>query len=682
MAGFAPNPADNIAVATIRTLAADVVAKANSGHPGAPMGMAPAAHVLFTRFLNANPKDSKWFNRDRFVLSNGHACALQYIMLHLMGYKLSMDDLKQFRQLDSLTPGHPEAGHTDGIEVTTGPLGQGISNAVGLAIAQAHLGAVYNKPGFELINNYTYAFTGDGCLMEGVASEACSLAGHLQLGNLIAIYDDNHITIDGDTNVAFTEDVQKRFEAYGWQVLHIDNGDSDLEGIYNAIAAAKAEKNKPTLIKMKTTIGFGSKQQGTHGVHGSPLKADDISALKTKFGFKPEQQFYVPDETYAAYAEVAKKGAELEAAWDKLLAAYGEKYPKEHAELTRRIAGKLPEGWEKALPTYTPSDPAQASRKLSEIVLSKLVPVLPELVGGSADLTGSNLTKVKGQTDFQPPSTNLGTYAGTYIRYGVREHGMGAIGNGLVAYGGIIPYVATFLNFVSYGVGALRLAALSHQQVIWVGTHDSIGLGEDGPTHQPVETAAHLRAIPNLAFWRPADGNETSAAYYKAITMSGTPSVLSLSRQNLPNLEGSTIERASKGGYVVHEVEGEDLTIVSSGSEVSIAIEAAGILKEQGIKARVVSLPCWLLFDQQPKEYRLSVLRSGAPILSLEALSTLGWQKYSHEQYGLPAWGASAPYQKVYEKFGITGKNIASVGKKIIDFYKGKEVVSPLDKAL
>lgn len=682
MAGFAPHSADTAAVATIRTLAADVVAKANSGHPGAPMGMAPAAHVLFTRFLNTNPKSSKWYNRDRFVLSNGHACALQYIMLHLMGYKLSMDDLKQFRQLDSITPGHPEAGHTDGIEVTTGPLGQGISNAVGLAIAQAHMGALYNKPGFELINNYTYAFTGDGCLMEGVASEACSLAGHLQLGNLIVIYDDNQITIDGDTAVAFTEDVQKRFEAYGWQVLHVADGDSDLEGIYNAIATAKEEKNKPTLIKMKTTIGFGSKLQGTHGVHGAPLKADDISALKTKFGFQPDQKFYVPQETYAAYAEVAKKGAELEAAWTKLLAAYGEKYPKEHAELTRRISGKLPEGWEKALPVYTPADAAQASRKLSEIVLGKLCPIMPELVGGSADLTGSNLTKVKGQTDFQPPSTNLGTYQGTYIRYGVREHGMGAIGNGLVAYGGIIPYVATFMNFVSYGVGALRLSALSHQQVIWVATHDSIGLGEDGPTHQPVETAAHLRAIPNLAFWRPADGNETSAAYYMALTMNGTPSVLSLSRQNLPNLENSTLERACKGGYVVHEVEGEDLTIVSSGSEVSIAIEAAGLLQQQGLKARVVSLPCWLLFDQQPREYKLSVLRSGAPILSLEALSTLGWQKYSHEQYGLPAWGASAPYQQVYEKFGITGKNIASVGKKIVDFYKGKEVVSPLDKAL
>ncbi|KAK7469243.1 Transketolase [Stygiomarasmius scandens] len=681
---FTPVQSDDVAIATIRTLAADVVAKANSGHPGAPMGMAPAAHVLFSRFVNANPKNSKWFNRDRFVLSNGHACALQYVLLHLLGYKLSMDDLKAFRQLDSLTPGHPEAGHTDGIEVTTGPLGQGFGNGVGLAMAQAHLAATFNKDGFDLINNFTYVFCGDGCLMEGVASEAASLAGHLQLGNLIVVYDDNHISIDGDTNVAFTENVDQRFSSYGWQVLVVENGDTDLGSIYNAIAAAKQEKNKPTIIRLKTTIGYGSKQQGTHGVHGAPLKADDIQALKTKFGLPADQSFYVPQATYEAYAEIAKRGAALEAEWNSLLTSYGQKYPKEHAELTRRIAGELPENWQQSLPIYKPSDSAVASRKLSEIVLTAITPILPELFGGSADLTGSNLTKVKGTTDFQPPSTGLGNYAGTYIRFGVREHGMGAIANGIAAYGSIIPFVATFLNFVSYAAGATRLSALSGHQVIWVATHDSIGLGEDGPTHQPIETAIHLRATPNLAFWRPADGNETSAAYYSAITSKKTPSVLSLSRQNLPNLEGSTIEKALKGGYVVHEEDNEDLTIVSAGSEVSIAVEAAGKLKAEGIKTRVVSLPCWLTFDQQPQEYRLSVLRNGAPILSLEALSTAGWQKYSHEQYGLPGWGASGPYQKVYEKFGITGSNIAVVGKKVVDFYKqkGGPVVSPLFKAL
>lgn len=647
------------------------------------MGMAPAAHVLFSRFVNANPKNSKWFNRDRFVLSNGHACALLYIMLHLQGYKLSMDDLKAFRQLDSRTPGHPEAGHTDGIEVTTGPLGQGFANGVGLAIAEAHLAAVYNRDGFDLINNFTYVFTGDGCLMEGVASEAASLAGHLQLGKLIVVYDDNSISIDGDTAVAFTEDVPKRFEAYGWQVLHVGNGDSDVKSIHDAIAAGKAETSKPTIICMKTIIGFGSKQQGTHGVHGSPLKADDIEALKTKFGFNPSEKFVVPKETYDAYNEIAKKGADTEAKWNSLLKSYGDKYPKEHAELSRRIAGELPENWESTLPVYKTSDAAKASRALSETVLTSISAVLPELIGGSADLTGSNLTKVKGSVDFQPPSTKLGDYSGTYIRYGVREHAMGAIANGLHAYGGIIPFVGTFLNFVSYAAGAVRLSALSSHQVIWVATHDSIGLGEDGPTHQPIETGAHLRAIPNLAFWRPADGNETSASYFWAITTKTTPSVLSLSRQNLPNLEGSTLEKAVKGGYVLHEVEGEDLTIVSSGSEVAIAVEAAGILKEKGLKVRVVSLPCWLAFDRQDKEYQLSVLRSGAPILSLEALATMGWHKYSHEQFGLEGWGASGPYVKVYEKFGLTSSNIANIGQKVVDFYKkkGGEVISPLLKA-
>ncbi|KAG6896110.1 hypothetical protein C0992_010251 [Termitomyces sp. T32_za158] len=683
MSSFTLNPADDLSIATIRTLAVDVVGKANSGHPGAPLGMAPVAHVLFSRFLNANPKNSKWFNRDRFVLSNGHACALQYVLLHLLGYKLSLDDLKAFRQLGSKTPGHPETGHTDGIEVTTGPLGQGFANGVGLAIAQAHLAAVYNREDFNLINNFTYVFTGDGCLMEGVASEAASLAGHLQLGNLIVVYDDNHISIDGDTAVAFTENVEQRFLSYGWQVLHVNDGDSDLSAIYNAIAEARKESTKPTIIRLKTTIGYGSKQQGTHGVHGAPLKADDVAALKTKFNFAPDQTFQVPQATYEFYSEFGKRGAELEAKWNADLVAYGQKYPTEHAELTRRIAGELPTNWEKSLPVYKPSDPAVASRKLSEIVLTAIAPALPELMGGSADLTGSNLTKVKGSVDFQPPSTHLGTYAGTYIRYGVREHAMGAIANGLHAYGGIIPFVATFLNFVSYASGAVRLSALSGHQVIWVATHDSIGLGEDGPTHQPVETAIALRATPNLNFWRPADGNETSAAYYVAMTSKHTPSVLSLSRQNLPNLEGSTIQTALRGGYVLHEEADEDLTIVSTGSEVSIALEAAGKLKAEGIKTRVVSLPSWFTFDQQDEAYKLSVLRDGAPVLSLEASSTAGWAKYSHEQFGLAAWGASGPYQKVYEKFGITGSNIATVGKKVVEFYKGKgPLASPLRKAI
>ncbi|KAF8270348.1 transketolase [Lactarius quietus] len=630
MSNFAPSPVDATSIATIRTLAADVVAKANSGHPGAPMGLAPVCQVLFTRFFHANPKSSKWFNRDRFVLSNGHACALQYIVLHLAGYKLSLDDLKSFRQIDSLTPGHPEANHTDGIEVTTGPLGQGISNAVGLAIAQAHLGAVYNRDGFDLLNNYTYAILGDGCLMEGISSEACSLAGHLQLGNLIAIWDDNHITIDGNTAVAFTENVEQRYLAYGWQVLHVKDGDHDLEGIYNAIAEARREKSKPTLIRLTTTIGYGSKQQGTHGVHGSPLKAEDIAAIKTK----------VPKEVYDCWSEIGKRGVVLEKQWHSLLDSYAKTYPNEHAELTRRISGKLPDGWEKTLPVYKSTDPAQASRKL-------------------------NLTRVKGVTDFQPENTGLGSYKGTYIRYGVREHGMGAIANGISAY----------------GVSFLRLSALTGHQVIWVATHDSIGLGEDGPTHQPVETAIHFRATPNLAFWRPADGNETSAAYQVAMRSNRTPSILSLSRQNLPNLENSTIEHAAKGGYVVHEEQGEQLTIVATGSEVSIALEAAGKLRSQGIKTRVVSLPAGL--------YLISSRRNTGLAFCVVARRSCRSRRFgkrgrSHEQYGLPAWGASGPYKKVYEKFGITGDNIAVVGKKVVDFYKAKggEVVSPLVKAL
>jgi len=684
MSSFQPASSDAIAINTIRTLAVDIVSKSNSGHPGAPMGMAPVSHILFSRFINANPKNPKWFNRDRFVLSNGHACALQYTLLHLLGYKVTMDDLKNFRQLHSITPGHPEAGVTDGIEVTTGPLGQGIANGVGLAIAQAHFATGYNKPGFDLITNYTYVFLGDGCLMEGVSSEASSLAGHLQLGNLIAIYDDNHISIDGDTNVAFTEDVKMRYESYGWEVLTVDNGDDDLAAIHNAIAQAQKSKTKPTLIKLRTTIGYGSKLQGTHGVHGAPLKADDAANVKSKFGFDPQAHFVVPDDTKAAYAKIAERGAALEAKWEELFAAYKEKYPAEHAELCRRIAGELPQGWESKLPVYKVGDPAIASRSLSEKVLQAISGTVVELIGGSADLTGSNLTRVKEAVDFQPESTGLGHYSGRYIRYGVREHGMGAIMNGLAAYGGIIPFGGTFLNFVSYAAGAVRLSALSHHQVIWVATHDSIGLGEDGPTHQPIETAIHLRAIPNLAFWRPADGNETSAAYLVALKSKKTPSVLALSRQNLPQLENSTIENAVKGGYVVHEVEKEDLTIVSTGSEVSIAVEAAHVLNKEGIKTRIVSLPCWEVFDTQPAEYRLGVLRSGAPILSVEAYSTVGWEKYSHEQFGLKGWGASGPYQKVYADFGLTGTNIAAIGKKVIDFYKkkGGEVISPLVKAL
>lgn len=647
------------------------------------MGLAPTAHILFNNFLRFNPKNPEWLNRDRFVLSNGHGCMLQYALLHLYGYDYSIDDLKHFRKLNSKTPGHPEA-ELPGIEVTTGPLGQGISNAVGLAIGQKHFAARFNKPGFDLFNGYTYAIAGDGCLMEGVASEAASIAGHLQLNNLIVFYDDNKITIDGSTEVAFTEDVDARFRSYGWDTIDVSNGNEDLDSIYEAIVKAKQSTNKPTLIKVSTIIGFGSKLQGTHTVHGAPLKADDIAAVKTKWGFNPEKSFDVSQEVYDYYGKTVAKHQQEESAWEKLVEKYIAEFPAEGADLQRRLKGELPLGWEKALPVYKSSDPAVASRKLSEIVLTKIFDEVPELIGGSADLTGSNLTRAPESVDLQPPSTNLGTYAGRYIRYGVREHGMGAIINGLAAHGGIIPYAGTFLNFVSYAAGALRLSALSQHQVIWVGTHDSIGLGEDGPTHQPIETLAHFRAIPNLQVWRPADGNETSAAYYQALTTKHTPSVIALTRQNLPQLEGSSIEKARAGGYTVYTAsESPDAIIVSTGSEVSLSIDAAKLLAEKkGLKINVVSLPDWFTFDQQPLDYRLSVLPDGVPILSVEVMSTVGWGKYAHENFGINRFGASGPYKDVYKFFGFTPEGIADKAEKVVEFYKGKSVISPLNRAI
>ncbi|GAA5971646.1 hypothetical protein JCM11641_000669 [Rhodosporidiobolus odoratus] len=683
---FQPNKDDLKAINTIRTLALDTVNKANSGHPGAPMGMAPAAHVLFSRFFNCNPKNPKWANRDRFVLSNGHACALQYVLLHLLGYEVSIDDLKSFRQLDSITPGHPELGVTPGVEVTTGPLGQGFANAVGLAIAQAHLGATFNKDGFPIFDNYTYMFTGDGCLMEGVSGEAASLAGHLKLGNLIAIYDDNQISIDGSTEIAFTEDVEKRFQSYDWQVLHVEDGNGDLKSIFEAIEEAKKETRKPTIICLKTTIGFGSKDQGTHGVHGNPLKADDTVNIKNAFGFNPEEFFIVPDETKTIYADIAKRGADAEEKWNATFREYEQKYPDEAKDIQRRLDGRLPDGWEKALPSFEPSDDAVASRKLSEVLLAKLSTVVPELVSGSADLTPSNLTRWKAAVDFQPKENGLGDYTGRYIRYGVREHGMGAIANGIAAYGPnlMIPAIGTFLNFVSYAAGAVRLSALSHQRVIWVATHDSIGLGEDGPTHQPIETIAHFRALPNCNVWRPADGNETSASYYMALTSTHTPSILALTRQNLPQLAGSSIEKANKGGYVLHDVENADLTFVATGSEVSLAVEAAELLSKKGVKARVVSLPCFEVFRQQSDDYRLSVLPDGAPILSVEAYTTFGWGEFSHAHCGINSFGASAPAKAVYKKFGLTGEDVATRAEKTIAYYKklGHPVYSPVSQQI
>ncbi|KAI9778917.1 MAG: Transketolase [Peltula sp. TS41687] len=593
-----------------------------------------------------------------------------------------MDDLKAFRHIDSITPGHPEYHDTPGIEVTTGPLGQGFANAVGLAIGQAHAAAEFNKPDFDLFTNYTFCIFGDGCAMEGVASEAASVAGHLKLGNLICIYDDNHISIDGDTICAFTEDVSKRFEAYGWHVQWVKDGDHDLDGIDAAIEEAKKVTDKPSMIKLTTTIGFGSKLQGTGGVHGNPLKVDDCKQAKTKFGFDPEQSFVVPQKVYDLYHKHAAEGAAKEQEWNQLFEKYGEKFQSEHADIKRRLDGLLPEGWQKKLPTYKPTDAAVASRKLSETVLSSIHDVLPELVGGSADLTGSNLTRWKDAVDLQHPSWKIGDYSGRYIRYGVREHGMAAIMNGLACYGTVIPYGGTFLNFVSYAAGAVRLSALAHLRVIYVATHDSIGLGEDGPTHQPIETIAHFRALPNCMVWRPADGNETSAAYYIALVSKSTPSIIALSRQNLPQLENSTLEAAIKGGYVCLEAEKADITLVSTGSEVSICIDAVKYLKEKHqLTARVVSMPCWEVFDTQSKEYRLQVLPDGIPSLSVEVMSTMGWERYTHEQFGINRFGASGAYKDVYKKFEMTPEGISKRAVATVDFYKDTKPRSPVNRA-
>nr|CAG8586483.1 12501_t:CDS:10 [Entrophospora candida] len=670
---------DQLSVNTIRTLAADVVRKANSGHPGAPMGCAPMAHALFSKFITTNPKNPKWINRDRFVLSNGHGCALQYILLHLLGFDLTIDDLKNFRQTDSKTPGHPESHMTPGIEVTTGPLGQGFSSAVGLAIAQDHLASTFNKECFDLFTNHTFVIVGDGCLQEGVASEAASLAGHLKLGNLIVLYDDNHVSIDGDTNVSFTEDVNKRFEAYDWHTQVVKDGDSDLDSIIAAIEKAKSVKDKPSIIKIKTTIGIGSKHEGTEKVHGSPLAPDDIVEIKKKFNFDPDKFFHVPNEVYNYYGEFCKRGIDAEAKWNCLFEDYCSKYPDLAKDIKRRFSGKLPDGWSNKLPRYTPKDSPVATRKLSEKVLDSITDVLPELIGGSADLTGSNLTRWKTAVDFQPDSNGLGLYSGRYIRYGVREHAMAAVMNGLTAYGGIIPFGGTFLNFISYALGAVRISALSSFRVLYIMTHDSIGL--DGPTHQPIETLAGLRALPNILIFRPADGNEVSGSYLAAIEKIDAPSVLVLTRQNLPQLEGSSVEKTLRGAYVLQECKNAQITLIATGSEVSLIVDAAKLLEEKhGINSRIVSLPSFELFEEQSEDYKLSVLPDGIPILSVEVLSTFGWAKYAHATYGMTTFGASGPYKEVFKKYGFVPENIAAKAKQTIEFYKVNPISSVVRK--
>lgn len=663
---------ETLCINSIRFLAIDAVQKANSGHPGLPMGAAPMAFVLWDRFMRYNPKNPKWFNRDRFVLSAGHGCMLQYALLYLTGYdSVTLDDIKNFRQWESKTPGHPENFMTEGVEVTTGPLGQGIANAVGLAIAEAHLAAKFNKPDCTLVDHYTYVILGDGCNMEGISGEACSLAGHLGLGKLIALYDDNHISIDGNTEITFTEDVGKRFEAYGWHVQHVKDGNTDLEAIAKAIEAAKAVTDKPSLIKITTTIGYGSPNKAnTADVHGAPLGKDEVKATRENLGWE-YGEFEVPEEALKHMRKAIERGAQLEAEWNKTWADYKTKYPQEAAEFERMINRKLPEGWEKVLPTYTPEDKGLATRKHSEIVLNALAKVLPELIGGSADLTHSNYTLLKGFGDFQK-----GQYQNRNLRFGVREHAMGAICNGIALHGsGLIPYGATFLVFTDYMRPAIRLSALSHAGVIWVMTHDSIALGEDGPTHQPIETLPSLRAIPNLLVIRPADGNETSGAYKVAIENSRRqvprPTLLALSRQNLANLPGTSIEGTAKGAYILSDDSGTpDIILIGTGSETELCVKAAERLRAEGKKVRVVSMPCWELFDEQDEAYRESVLpKSVTKRLAVEAASSFGWCRYLGNEgamISIERFGVSAPGNVALEKFGYTVDNVVAKAKALL----------------
>jgi len=674
-------------VNTIRVLAADMVQKSMSGHPGAPMGCAPMAHLLWSAASsggagrNHTPKSPEWWNRDRFVLSNGHACALQYIMLNLSGYEdCNMDQLKEFRQVGSKTPGHPENFVTDGVELCTGPLGQGISNAVGICIASKHLGANYNTPEFpNIINNSTFVICGDGCLQEGVASEASSLAGHLGLGNLIVLYDDNNITIDGDTGISFTEDVKMRYEAYGWQVLVVGDVEGGLDDLRAAIALAKKTTDKPTIIKVKTVIGFGSpNKQGKSSCHGAPLGVDEIVTVKSNlYGCDPEKKFFVDDDVKAYYAAQTEEGDNARLAWEAEFAKYKVAHPDKASELTRRFNKELAEGIFDDLPTFNYGvDKGAATRKFSETCLNAVAPKCPELMGGSADLTGSNLTHIKGSGDFQK-----NTPGGRIVRFGVREHAMAAISNGMFAHGGVRPFCATFLQFAGYALGAMRCSALANQGVIYIMTHDSIGLGEDGPTHQPVEMLESLRAMPNMNVMRPADLNEMAACYQIALTCHMTPSVICGSRSVVAPLEHSCKNKALNGGYIVVPEEGAgapDLILVGTGSEVWRCVDAAKALQAEGIRTRVVSMPVMEVFDKQSDEYRHSCLPGDIPTLSVEASAETGWHRHSHAQIGVARFGLSGPLEELYQMFGFGAENVAAKGKELVKFYKNLGTVPNL----
>ena len=648
---------DQLCVNTIRTLAIDGVQKANSGHPGMPMGMADAAYVLWTRFLEHNPADPRWPDRDRFVLSAGHGSMLLYSLLHLTGYDLPMEQLQQFRQWDSQTPGHPEYGDTPGVETTTGPLGQGFATGVGLALAEQMLAAEFNRPGFTLVDHHTYAIVSDGDLMEGISHEAASLAGHLGLGKLIYLYDDNQITIEGSTALTYGDDVNQRFQAYGWHVQAVDG--HDRAAVAGAITQARAETGRPSLILCRTHIGYGSPhKQDTAAVHGEPLGPDEVRLTKEALDWPPDAKFYVPDEARAHFHEALGQGAEAQRRWNDLFARYEKAHPDLAAEWKRRMAGELPGGWEESLPHFAPQDGPIATRAAGGKIMAAIAPALPELVGGSADLHPSTKTYLAAY-----PAVKKGEYGGRNLHFGIREHAMGAMLNGMILHGGFRPYGSTFLVFSDYMRPSMRLAALMKQPVIYVFTHDSIFVGEDGPTHQPVEHAASLRIIPGLTVIRPADANETAAAWRAIVEHRDGPVALLLSRQKLPILPGVDPQGVARGGYIIADAPDPQVILIASGSEVEQALGAREILAGAGISARVVSMPSWELFESQPQDYRDSILPPDRTArVAIEAGVPTGWERYvglGGEIIALNRFGASAPYGVLAEKWGFTADAIA-----------------------
>ncbi len=654
---------DQLSIDTLRLLAVDEVEKAKSGHPGAPLGCAPIAYLLYHKLMKHNPAHARWPDRDRFVLSNGHASALLYATLYLCGYDMTLDDLKGFRQWGFKTPGHPESIEAEGVEVTTGPLGQGIAMAVGMAIAEKHLAAIYNRPGFEIVNHHIFALCGDGDLMEGVSHEAAALAGTLALGKLIFLYDDNLVSLDGPTSLSYTDDVLERFEAYHWHVQRVTDG-NDLAAIESAIEAAKAETARPSFIAVRTVIGYGSPRAGTNKVHGEALGTADTSATKRFFGFPGDQSFYVPDDALANWRQAGKRGAQLEAKWNQLFSAYAEKFPDAAAEFTRTQNAELANGWEKAIPSF-PAGKPMATRNAGGAVMNALAAPVPELFGGAADLTSST------KTIFKPGANFHEDPAGRNVFFGVRELGMCAAVNGIAAHGGLIPFGSTFFCFSDYCKPALRLAALMRRQALFVFTHDSIGLGEDGPTHQPVEHLMMLRAVPYLTDFRPADANETAAAWRLALERK-RPAFFALTRQDLPVIDPAShnaYASVSKGAYILEAPPNPQVVLIGTGSELWPAVEAAKLLDGEGIRARVVSFPSWRLFEEQSPEYKSSVLPRGVPKLAVEAGATLGWWKYVGQDgavIGLDRFGASAPGSKVLAELGFTAENVAAKAKALL----------------